>query len=33
VPTECLDVFVVAVAGACDGKRWYTSTAQLQLAS
>ncbi|CAM9741407.1 unnamed protein product, partial [Ectocarpus fasciculatus] len=30
---RCLDAFAVALYQASDGKRWYTSTQQLQLAS
>lgn len=30
---RCLDVFTVALHQATEGERWYTSTAQLQLAS
>ncbi|CAM9776552.1 unnamed protein product [Ectocarpus sp. 12 AP-2014] len=29
----CLDAFVVALNATCDGKSWYTSTKELQLAS
>lgn len=32
-PRRCLDAFTVALHQAFEGQRWYTSTAQLQLAS
>ncbi|CAN0021025.1 unnamed protein product, partial [Ectocarpus sp. 6 AP-2014] len=33
VRTSCLNAFVVALNGACEGKTWYTSILELQLAS
>ncbi|CAB1101868.1 unnamed protein product [Ectocarpus sp. CCAP 1310/34] len=30
---RCLDAFIVALNQSCDGKKWYTSRADLQLAS
>ncbi|CAM9454120.1 unnamed protein product [Ectocarpus sp. 4 AP-2014] len=30
---SCLNAFIVALDDTCDGKRWYTSTKELQLAS
>lgn len=30
---RCLDAFLVALNGLCDGEQWYTSTMELQLAS
>ncbi|CAM9664753.1 unnamed protein product [Scytosiphon promiscuus] len=32
-PNACLDAFSVALGQTCDGKSWYTSTKELQLAS
>ncbi|CAM9393068.1 unnamed protein product, partial [Hapterophycus canaliculatus] len=32
-PSRCLDAIIIALEQASDGKRWYTSTKELQLAS